>query len=69
MILFFKFTFKNSWLENYSVKVWLKSLKKYKILVLLGLSAVCQGKYTQTICWLLADKLFECVWPFCGVGT
>ena len=26
-------------------------------------------KYTQTICRQFADKLFECVWPFCGVGT
>ena len=26
-------------------------------------------KHTQTICRLLADELFECVWPFCGVGA
>ena len=26
-------------------------------------------KHTQTIPWLAADELFECVWPFCGVGT
>ena len=26
-------------------------------------------KHTQTIPWLTADELFECVWPFCGVGT
>ena len=24
---------------------------------------------TQTICWQIADKLFKCVWPFCGIGT
>ena len=26
-------------------------------------------KHSQTICRLTADELFECVWPFCGVGT
>ena len=40
MIVVFKFTFKKSWLKNYLVKAWLKSLKKYKILVLLGLNTV-----------------------------
>ena len=25
-------------------------------------------KHIQTIRWHFADKLFECVWPFCGVG-
>ena len=24
---------------------------------------------TQTIRRQIADKLFECVWPFCGVGV
>ena len=23
----------------------------------------------QTIRWQIADELFECVWPFCGVGA
>ena len=26
-------------------------------------------KYTQTIRQQFADKLSECVWPFCGVGA
>ena len=26
-------------------------------------------KHTQTIRWQIADELFECVWPFCGVGA
>ena len=26
-------------------------------------------KHTQTIRWLLADELFECVWPFCWAGA
>ena len=26
-------------------------------------------KQTQTICWQIADELFECVWPFCGIGA
>ena len=26
-------------------------------------------KHTQTIHLQIADKLFECVWPFCGVST
>ena len=26
-------------------------------------------KHTQTICQQIADKLFECVWLFCGVGA
>ena len=25
--------------------------------------------YTPTILLQIADKLFECVWPFCGVGA
>ena len=25
------------------------------------------AKHTQTICQQFADKLFECVWPFCGI--
>ena len=25
--------------------------------------------HAQTICRLLADELFECVWPFCRVGA
>ena len=24
-------------------------------------------KYTQTIRREIADELFECIWPFCGV--
>ena len=24
---------------------------------------------TQTIRWKTADDLFECVWPFCGIGA
>ena len=27
------------------------------------------AKHTQTIRRQYADKLFECVWPFCGIGT
>ena len=26
-------------------------------------------KHTQTIRRLFADKLFECVWPFCEIGA
>ena len=26
-------------------------------------------KHTQTIDRQFADELFECVWPFCGVGA
>ena len=26
-------------------------------------------KHTQTICWEIADELFECVSPFCRVGA
>ena len=26
-------------------------------------------KHTKTICQQIADKLFECVCPFCGIGT
>ena len=26
-------------------------------------------KHTQTICRQFADELFECVWPFCGIGA
>ena len=26
-------------------------------------------KYTQTIRRQIADKLFECVWPFCEIGA
>ena len=26
-------------------------------------------KHTQTIRRQIADELFECVWPFCGIGT
>ena len=26
-------------------------------------------KHTQTICWQLADNLFECVWPICLNNT
>ena len=26
-------------------------------------------KYTQTIRRQIADELFECVWPFCGIGA
>ena len=26
-------------------------------------------KHTQTISRQIADELFECVWPFCGIGT
>ena len=27
------------------------------------------AKHTQTIRRQFADKLFECVWPFCGIGA
>ena len=27
------------------------------------------AKHTQTICRHFADELFECVWPFCGIGA
>ena len=27
------------------------------------------AKHTQTIRRLLANELFECVWPLCGVGA
>ena len=26
-------------------------------------------KHTQTIRRQIADELFECVWPFCGIGS
>ena len=26
-------------------------------------------KHTQTIRQLIADELFECVWPFCEIGA
>ena len=26
-------------------------------------------KHTQTICWLLPDELFKCVWLFYGVAA
>ena len=26
-------------------------------------------KHTQTISRQIADELFECVWPFCGIGA
>ena len=26
-------------------------------------------KHSQTIRRQLADELFKCVWPFCGIGT
>ena len=26
-------------------------------------------KNTQTIRWQIADELFVCLWPFCGVGV
>ena len=26
-------------------------------------------KHTQTIRRETADELFECVWPFCGIGA
>ena len=26
-------------------------------------------KLTQTIPRQIADELFECVWPFCGIGA
>ena len=26
-------------------------------------------KHTQTVSWQFADKLFECVWPFCEIGA
>ena len=26
-------------------------------------------KHTQTFCWQIAGELFECVWPFCGIGA
>ena len=26
-------------------------------------------KHTQKICGLLADELFDCVWPFCVVDA
>ena len=27
------------------------------------------AKHTQTIRWQIANELFECVWPFCEIGT
>ena len=27
------------------------------------------AKHNPTIRWQFADELFECVWPFCGIGT
>ena len=27
------------------------------------------AKHTQTIRWQFAGELFECVWPFCGIGA
>ena len=26
-------------------------------------------KHTQTISRQIANELFECVWPFCGIGA
>ena len=26
-------------------------------------------KHTQTIRGQFADELFECIWPFCGIGA
>ena len=26
-------------------------------------------KHTQTIRRRIADELFECIWPFCGIGA
>ena len=26
-------------------------------------------KHTRTICQHFDDKMFECVWPFCGIGA
>ena len=26
-------------------------------------------KHPKTIRWQIADELFECVWPFCGIGA
>ena len=26
-------------------------------------------KHTQAICWQIANELFECVWPFYGIGA
>ena len=26
-------------------------------------------EHTQTICQQITDELFECVWPFCGIGA
>ena len=26
-------------------------------------------KHTQTIRRQIADELFECIWPFCGIGA
>ena len=26
-------------------------------------------KHTQTIRWQIAYELFECYWPFCGIGA
>ena len=27
------------------------------------------AKHTQTVCCQITDELFECVWPFCEIGT
>ena len=27
------------------------------------------GQYTETIRRQIADELFECVWPLCGIGA
>ena len=26
-------------------------------------------EHTQTICRQFADELFQCIWPFCGIGA
>ena len=26
-------------------------------------------KHTQVIRWKIANELFDCVWPFCGIGA
>ena len=58
------------------VKAWLptKLVEEVKDLVksyinLLSANHPKMIKHIQTIPWQIADELFECVWPFWGVGA
>ena len=64
-------------ISNWSMLLPVLGLKwnifNISILSLAKLAFKCQFhkmvKHTQTIDWQIANELFECVWPFCGIGT